>query len=302
MAQPDHTADPAHPTDRLARELWAAVETIHAVTYFHPVAVDAMAATGVKGFWMAYVAARAAPLGPINPGPVVAMFANFAPRRIERALPDAWSFSTPDTVLVARRAGAAAALAACEVDEPAPQLLDPLDSLVDGLELTGRPLAAANAALHSADGNPWARLWQACTTLREHRGDGHVATLVAAELDGCEANVLATAVRDQDPVVLRDSRAWSDAEWQVAIDRLAERGLVDGDGALTAAGAEQHRSLEATTDRLAAASYRRVLDDATLERLVAAMRIAARPVAATGSLPFPNPIGLHHAEALGDGR
>ncbi len=109
-------------------------------------------------------------------------------------------------------------------------------------------------------------------------------------------------MRDQDPAILRDSRAWSADEWQSAIDRLADRGLVDGDGALTTAGAALHAQLESTTDRLAAVSYRRVLDDAALERLVGSVRAAARPVAATGWLPFPNPMGLHHAEALEDGR
>ncbi len=282
-------ADTTDTTEALAREFWAAVETVHSVTYFHRTAAEVIAATGVKGFWMGYVAARAAPLGPVGPAPVTAMFANFAPRRIERALPDAWSFTTPEALLEARRAGAAAALAECSVPEPRAELLDVLGSLIDGLDLTGRPLASANAALRDPAENSWGRLWQACTTLREHRGDGHVAALVAAGLDGCETNVLATAVRDQDPEILRDSRAWSADEWQAAIDRLAERGLVDGDGALAPAGAGLYAQLESSTDRLAAASYRQVLEDAALERLVGSVRAAARPVAATGWIPFPNP-------------
>jgi hypothetical protein len=39
----------------------------------------------------------------------------------------------------------------------------------------------------------WARLWQACTTLREHRGDGHVAACVAAGLSGLDAHVVQVA-------------------------------------------------------------------------------------------------------------
>ena len=35
-----------------------------------------------------------------------------------------------------------------------------------------------------------ARLWQAATVLREHRGDGHFAALAAADIDGCEAVAL----------------------------------------------------------------------------------------------------------------
>ncbi|MGY9071385.1 MAG: helix-turn-helix domain-containing protein [Acidimicrobiales bacterium] len=34
------------------------------------------------------------------------------------------------------------------------------------------------------------QLWQNCTSLREHRGDGHVAALTAAGIDGCQAHHL----------------------------------------------------------------------------------------------------------------
>lgn len=286
--------------DDPARQLWAGVETLHSVTYFHPLAIEAVTATGVKGFWMAYFAARAAPLGPIGPAPVTSMFANFAPRRVERALPDAWDFASPGDVLVARSDGAAAALAACGVPEPEPVLLEGLEALVAGLDLTGRPLAAANAALPAAGPAALlARLWQVCTTLREHRGDGHVAALVAAGLEGCEANVLATAVHAQDRAILRDTRAWTELEWADATARLVARDLVDPAGTLGPAGATLHRQIEVTTDELAAASYRRTLAGPELVDLVELVAAAARPVAATGLLPFPNPIGLRHAEAVG---
>lgn len=38
-----------------------------------------------------------------------------------------------------------------------------------------------------------AALWQVATTLREHRGDGHVALLAGAALAGCEAHILFAA-------------------------------------------------------------------------------------------------------------
>jgi Helix-turn-helix family len=56
------------------------------------------------------------------------------------------------------------------------------------LDQTGRPLAAVKAERTVPD-EPLARLWHAATLLREHRGDGHVAALIAARLDGAEALV-----------------------------------------------------------------------------------------------------------------
>lgn len=63
--------------------------------------------------------------------------------------------------------------------------------------------------------------------LRESRGDGHVAALVAADLDPCEALVLFAADRALDPALLRLARGWSPQEWADAEDRLAERGLLE---------------------------------------------------------------------------
>ena len=48
---------PVHP----ARRLWQHVEPVHAVTYFAPEVADALAATGLSGWWRGYFAARAAP-------------------------------------------------------------------------------------------------------------------------------------------------------------------------------------------------------------------------------------------------
>ena len=92
------TRDPA-----LARDVWRRLEPIHAVTYFAPEAIGALTDTGYKGFWMGYFAGRAAPLGPVGPEVVQALFYNFAPSRVAKALPDAWSIAGPDVALDARR-------------------------------------------------------------------------------------------------------------------------------------------------------------------------------------------------------
>ena len=85
-----------------ARRLWAALETLHDVTYFAPEVRAAGMAQGLKGFWMTYFAWRAAPLGPVPAAPVVAMFAGFHPGTVARALPEAWSRASRHARGVAR--------------------------------------------------------------------------------------------------------------------------------------------------------------------------------------------------------
>ncbi len=77
----------------LARRLWSLFEPIHAVTYFSPEPLAALADAGYKGFWMGYFAARAAPLDPVGTNVVFATFYNFSMRHVSRAIPDAWGYS-----------------------------------------------------------------------------------------------------------------------------------------------------------------------------------------------------------------
>ena len=77
-------APPTHGPD--ARAWWRVIEPVHAVTYFAPASPDWLAATGLRGFWMAYFAARAAPLGAVGPATATATFFNFHPAMV-RAVP-----------------------------------------------------------------------------------------------------------------------------------------------------------------------------------------------------------------------
>ena len=275
-----------------ARRLWAAVETLHAVTYFHPTALAALADAGAKGFWMGYFAGRLAPMGPIGPALGTAVCFNFSPARTYRALPDAWDFVTPGAALAARTSGSADALRSCGVAEPdGPAVLEPLEALVAGLDPAGRPLGAANLDLPPAT-DPIERLWQLCTTVREHRGDGHVALLTGAGLDGCEANVLATAVSGFDPMILRDTRAWTGEQWDAATDRLVDDGTVTPTGGPTDRGQDLHADIEDRTDALALDSYLSSLEIPQIDALTDALRAVGAPVVDARVLPFPNPMGL----------
>ena len=267
-----------------ARAIWQLIEPIHAVTYFAPACEDSMNELGLKGFWMGYFAARSAPLGAVNPAVVEATFYNFAPRLVHRALPDAWAIAGPDAVLDARATGAAIALrqAVPDIDETAARVLPLLESVARAADCAGRPLGAANQSLDLRT-DPVERLWQACTTLREHRGDGHVAALVAAGIGGIEAHLLGIGA-GRVPRAVQLARGWSDEEWQTAEHRVADRGL---DTMATA-----YERVEQVTDEISAQPYTDGLTESGIDLLTTLLPRITKPLLATGVLPFPNPIGI----------
>jgi hypothetical protein len=273
-----------------ARRLWANAEALHAVTYFHPVCLDAMARRGTKGFWMAYFVGRMAPMGAVEPAVAEAVAFGFAAERPARALPDGWGCVSPADAVRVRAVAAAQALGALGVPEPTPATLAALEVLREHGRPGGHALGAANRRLGLAK-EPLVRLWQMVTWLREQRGDDHVALWVSRGFDGCEANVLTTAVHGQDPDVLRLARAWSAEEWEAAGERLARRGLLDGTSA-TDAGRAEHQAIEARTDELSAELYARARSADERDALVDDLGRLAAPVLAAGLYPSPNPMGL----------
>ena len=245
---------------------------------------------------MTYFAFRAAPLGPVPAGPVVAAFAGFSPAMVTKALPDAWSRTTPEACLDARAAVSTAALRDAGADpaacERAASLLGPVAAAADP---TGRPLFAANAALE-APGDPVGRLWQLATTLREHRGDGHVAALVTEGITGLQAHLLQAAAGRFPEALIRQARGWPEEEWAAAAEALRGRGLLTPDPppALTAAGRAVLEAIEAHTDERAWTGGLSLLGEEGTEEVIALLRPSVRAVIATGMLPDVNPTGLRH--------
>ena len=264
--------------DRISsRALWVAAESIHAVTYFAPSCRAALRDVGLKGFWSGYFAARAAPLGAVGAGPVTAAFANFHPAMVARAVPVLLGRRWRPRISARSAPGAAAAALAevCRVESRTAlaEALPLLRRAVEGCDAPGRVMAAANRDLWpvvAADLGPdgLAEAWQATTTLREHRGDGHVAALVVHGLRGVEAHLLAAGTKGVAPEVLRDNRGWSEEDWDAATAVLASRGLLHRDGRATDAGRTLHAEVEALTDRLAEPAYR-TLSDGALDDLSA---------------------------------
>jgi hypothetical protein len=282
---------------QLARRMWTLFEPVHVVTYFAPEARSAFEDAGLRGFWRGYFAGRAAPLGAAAAAPVTGSFFSFAPSMVARALPGVWDLIAPADALAVRSAGAVAALRRLVSgrDPAVPELASLLADAASGLDCAGRVLAAANAAL-PAPAEPLALLWQAATVLREHRGDGHCAALVAAGIGGCEALVLRAGL-DLARGLLQPMRGWTDEEWDQAAARLAGRGWLDQAGRATPAGTAAHRAVEDATDLAAARPWAR-LGHAATERLAALLGPVAQACAA--ELPFPNPVGIP-APAYGTG-
>jgi len=282
---------PNHPARRLHHRL----ETIHAVTYFAEESRQAAKDIGLKGFWMGYFGFRAAPLGPVGAGVVEAVFANFAPRRVRKAVPDAWAHASPEACTEARRTSAVAALervAAEELSAVAPAVVGRLEGVVETADHLGRPLFAANRDLGFPT-EPAGRLWQLATDLREHRGDGHVATQAAAGLDPVEMHLIYALGSGFPGEVLRQSRDWTDEEWADGVDRLVVRGLLVDATTVTDEGRALHEHIESTTDELALRSLVGGLGSVeAIEDLAADLTPLARAVSSSGILPFPNPIGL----------
>jgi hypothetical protein len=269
----------------VARRMWALFEPVHGVVYT-PASRTSFEEAGLRGFWRAYFATRTAPLGPVGPAPVVASFFTFAPGMVARALPAVWQLAGPERALELRRRGALAALRACAA-QPAGEAATLLVAAASAAEHSGRVLGSANAALPEPD-EPLARLWQAATVLREHRGDGHVAALVTAGVTGIEALVLRAGL-DLSREPLQQGRGWTDEQWQAAAQRLVERGWLDAEGRVTGAGRELYREVEEVTDRCAAGPWR-ALGERQTDRL--AEMLAPMAAECRAAWPLPDMLGL----------
>jgi hypothetical protein len=283
---------PYDPTVTPARELWSVYEPVHVICYFHPDVSGCLAAEGLHGFWNGYFAGRAAALGAVGPAPVTALFFGFAPAMVAKALPKVWGRITPEEAVDSRLEAAERVLAPM-LDEAGPDVRRSIDALVRvALEVStdGRALAAAWQGVSVPDA-VGARLWWATTVLREHRGDGHVLAATHAGLTGLEAGLTHVASGRVTRATVQPNRGWTDDEWHSGIADLAARGLVMEDGSsLTSAGAALREQVEADTDRLASEQLELLGDEVELVQRVVG-RIA-RAVAATGTLPTGNPMGL----------
>ncbi|MEU1576778.1 hypothetical protein ABZ519_37645 [Streptomyces collinus] len=282
-------------SESVARAMWERFEPVHQLVYFTPEVREAAEGLGLRGYWMGYFALRAAPLGTVPASVVTSSFYVFHPDRAASALPDAWALASPQQVIEARERAVDAAMtslfgpdvvASAELAEAA----DLAWEAARAADTAGRVLGAANQAL-PRPAQPHVRLWQAATTLREHRGDGHVAVLVGRRLGPVEALVLKSATGETDAEFQRRIRQWDVEEWRAAQATLRERGWIDEEGHLTEAGAAAHEQLEADTDAVALTPWQALGAGATT-RLARLLEPLARSVLDSGIIPTGNPVGL----------
>jgi hypothetical protein len=271
--------------DAPARRLHRLVEPIHLVTYFCDEPTDALMALGLRNYWDGYFAGRAAPLGRVSAEVVHAVFYNFADGEVARHIPRVWDTATPEAALAAREQGSVAALRRILGDlADAPGLARAADlaaTAATSAPTEGRILYAALRTLPLPE-EPVARLWHAATLLREHRGDGHIAALVAAGIGGTEAHVL-HALSENIPAE-KFGRVHHLAADRLArvVDGMRARGLIDASGWLSDAGRKTKERIESVTDDLAAPAYSS-LEPGELDQLTTELEPISAALAAAGS-------------------
>jgi hypothetical protein len=267
-----------------ARRMFELVEPIGVIPYSADEPNEAMFALGFTDYWDTYFAGRAAPLGSSAPAEMVdALFYNFAPGEVARHIPKVWRTTTPDAAIAARRAGCTKALRRIlgdHVDTPGfARATDLLSAAATSAPYEGRPMYAALRAIPFPDDGV-ARLFHAASLLREHRGDGHIAALMAEGVGGLEAHVLLAL--DMDMPAERFGRIHHLPAAQLAAlqDGMRARGLIGDDGWLSEEGRAVKQRVEALTDDLAAQPYE-TLEPGELAELTAALEpLAAQLLAA----------------------
>ena len=203
-------------------------------------------------FFDGYVWGRAAALGPSVSAPVVvAAFGVFDSSMLTAVFEHGRSISSHDAILSARATGASAGLAAATQDVDVALVKafgDRLLAACESLDCLGRPFFGALRALPIPT-DVYARAWRAAEMVREHRGDGHIAALVAAGLEMAEANVLTEVWLGYSLGEYSATRGFPPERLRAAADGLRARGWFDASDALTVAGRAAHDDIEASTDR-----------------------------------------------------
>ncbi|WP_328928718.1 hypothetical protein OG429_31960 [Streptomyces sp. NBC_00190] len=244
-----------------ARHCWhTAINPLHSTVYFSPDTTKEFAGLGITDPLAVNLAHRSAAMGAVGAGTVTATFYNYRYDHVARHLPAVWDIATPEQALAARLRAADATLRrllGAETIE-SPELAEAADLAIratEGCTRHARPLYAAHADLPVPE-EPHLRLWHATTLLREHRGDGHLAALLIADLDPLEALVSHTATgKGMTPKWIKSIRGWEQSDLDAAVARLRGRGVLDAEGSLTEEGAALRERLETETDRLDAAPY-----------------------------------------------
>lgn len=274
---------------RAGRRCHNALNPLHSAVYFSPDLGEEFGGIGITAPAAVYFAGRSAALGAVGPGTVTATFYNFSHELVAAHLPAVWDIASPEAVLAARLRAADSTLRRLLGEEviASPELAEAAQLALRataGCTRHARPLYAAHADLPVPE-QPHLAYWHAATLLREHRGDAHLAALLAAGLDPVEALVSHTATgKGMSPRWTLATRGWHRSDWEDASARLRERGLLTAEGGLTEAGVALRTGLEEATDRMDLAPYEE-LGGAGVARLTELGRGFLGTALAAGAFP-----------------
>ena len=250
------------------------VEPIGVIPYSADEPTEAMFALGFSNPWDTYFAGRAAPLGSsAPPGVVHALFYSFAPGEVARHIPRVWSITTPEEAIAARQKGCTLALRRMLGDltdtSDLGRTVELLSKAATSAPLEGRPMYAALRGLPLPE-EPVSGLFHAASLLREHRGDGHIAALMAERISGLEAHVLLALDLGIPAPTFGRLHHLPAATLSDLIDTMKGRGLIADEATFTPTGRQVKDRVEDLTDELALAPYE-VLSTAEVNELEAAL-------------------------------
>ena len=197
----------------------------------------------------AYFTSRGSLLGQVRPGVVAAAFGVFKPEVVTAGVTLGWSLTDASTIFTARREGAVAQLERVigPADGNVARAAELLERAVAPLSIAGRPLFAGLRSWWDDPSDPWTRLFHLGDMLRECRGDAHVAAWSSAALDALEVGLVNDLYMGLPLRSYVRTRGWSEEDLASGVDRLRDRGWLDGD-ALTDDGREAREAIECATD------------------------------------------------------
>jgi hypothetical protein len=243
----------------LARRLGSVLEPVTGQVYFSPechanyvaLGFDASpaAANGVAlPDGPAYFTSRGSVMGQVPGELVAAAFGVFNPEVVVPMVSVGWTRTDAETICAARDDGAIAQLRRLLGDEPIglERVNELLDRAVEPLRPEGRALYSGQRSL-AMPATPLGAMWRKGDMLREFRGDSHIAAWVSAGLDATEISLMSELYWGLPLRSYSRTRAWTDAQFDAAHERLRSRGLLD-DTSLTEAGRALREEIEVHTD------------------------------------------------------
>ncbi|MFT3851383.1 MAG: hypothetical protein QM733_01365 [Ilumatobacteraceae bacterium] len=211
----------------------------------------------------AYFTSRGSVMGQVPGEVVAAAFGVFNPEAVVPSVAKGWSLTDAATICQARDDGAIAQLTRILGEHPdgVERVRDLFARAADTLRPEGRPLYAGLRS-QQVPGSPLGAAWRLADMLREYRGDSHTIAYTSSGFDATEIGLVSEQWWGLPKRSYSRTRAWTDAQFDDAAERLHARGIFDGDGVLTDHGRGERERVEQITDAQMAAPIAALGDDA----------------------------------------